>query len=149
MFNLYYLYSNTNCHTAATFPAEKDSCKEGSPLTRRTAALYICLVGGKALLVFLEFFPGDISLVMTGEEYFPVFFVWETDGVVFEMPVGINGFIVTIAPIHIRPGIGRIVDDAEDAAVGERSPCDLPIPCASISALGERKVVFGEYRTTP
>ena len=78
--------------------------------------------------------------MMSGEEYFPVFFVWETDGVVFEMPVGINGFIVTIAPIHIRPGIGRIVDDAEDAAVGERSPCDLPIPCASISALGAKAI---------
>ena len=26
--------------------------------------------------------------------------------------------------------------------MGERPPCDLPIPCASISALGERKVVF-------
>ena len=46
--------------------------------------------------------------------------------------------------IRIRPGISRIVDDAKDAAVGQRPPCDLPIPCASISPLGERKIVFGE-----
>lgn len=82
--------------------------------------------------------------MVAGEEYFPVFLVWETDGVVFEMPIGINGFIIAIAPIHIRPGISRIVDDAKDAAVGQCPLCDLPIPCASISTLGEREIVFSE-----
>ncbi len=63
---------------------------------------------------------------------------------VFVMPICINGFIITIAPIHIRPGISRIVDDTEDAAVCQRSPCGLSVPGTSVSAFRERKIVFGE-----
>ena len=81
---------------------------------------------------------------MPREKYFPVFFIRETDGMVFEMPIGINGFIITVAPIHVCPGISRIVDDTKDAAVGQRSPCEFSVPGTSESAFRERKIVFGE-----
>ena len=68
---------------------------------------------------------------------------------VFEMPIGINGFIVTVASIHICPGISRIVDDTKDAAVSQRSPGDFSVPGTSVSAFREGKVISAKYRTTP
>ncbi len=41
---------------------------------------------------------------------------------VFEMPIGINGFVIAVTPINVCPGIGRVVDDCKDAAVGQSPP---------------------------
>lgn len=65
---------------------------------------------------------------MVGEKDFPVILIWETDRMVFEMPIGINGFVIAVTPINVCPGIGRVVDDCKDAAVGQSPPGDLAIP---------------------
>ena len=82
--------------------------------------------------------------MMPEEKYFPVFFVRETYGMMSEMPAGINGRIITVAPIYIRPDISRIVNGTKNAAVGQRPSGDLSILCAPISTLGKRKAVFYE-----
>src|SRR5699024_443873 len=96
----------TDRHTAAAFSADQDACKKGGPFTGRTAPFRVCTVGTKAILVFLELFPGDISRMMAGEKDFPVILIWETDRMVFEMHIGIHGFIIAVTPINVCPGIG-------------------------------------------
>ena len=88
----------TDRHTAAAFSADQDAGKEGSPFTGRAASFRVCTVGAKTVLVFLELFPGDISRMMVGEEDFPVTLIWETDRMVFEMSMGINGFVIAVTP---------------------------------------------------
>ena len=63
---------------------------------------------------------------------------------VFEMPIGIHGFVIAVTSINVCPGIGRVVDDCKDAAVGQSPPGNLSIPGTSISTFREGKVVFGE-----
>lgn len=51
--------------------------------------------------------------MMVGEKDFPVILIWETDRMVFEMPIGINGFVIAVTPINVCPGIGRGVNDCK------------------------------------
>ena len=60
--------------------------------------------------------------MMIREKHFPFFFIVNPDRMVFEMAVGINRFPVTEPAINISTGIGRIVDDGKDTAVGQGPP---------------------------
>ena len=73
----------------------------GRRLRAPVAELCVCLVGAELFLVRFEIVPGDIGLVMPGNEYPPFFLVRETDGMVFEMAVSIYGFIVPVTAIHL------------------------------------------------
>ena len=99
----------TDSHAAATLAADQESREEGGAFARRSAELCVCLVGAELFLVRFEIVPGDIGLVMPGNEYPPFFLVRETDGMVFEMAVSIYGFIVPVTAIHICASIGRVM----------------------------------------
>lgn len=108
--------------------------RRAAPSRAGPAPFRVCTVGIKAILVFLELFPSDISRMMVGEKDFPDILIWETDRMVFEIPIGINGFVIAVTSINICSSIGRGVDGCKDAAVGQSSPGDFPIPGTSISA---------------
>ena len=75
--------------------------RRAAPSRAGPAPFRVCTVGIKAILVFLELFPSDISRMMVGEKDFPDILIWETDRMVFEIPIGINGFVIAVTYINI------------------------------------------------
>src|SRR5829696_9097111 len=111
-------------HGAAAAAAEDDPLAQGEAFAGR-AGPGVGAVGGQLGLDRQVVVPADVALVVVAQQHLPLV-AGQLDGAGVHGAAGVDDLAGVAPAEHVRPGIDRIGQDLQDAAVAQATPAQLP-----------------------
>ena len=129
-------------HRPAAAAADDDPLAQRRALPHRPAAAP-GVVGGQPRLDRQVLLPGDVAGVMILDHDRPLR-AGHLGGHGAHVAVGVDRLAGHMPAVHVRAGVGRVLQHLQHPVVGQRGPAQLPGPHAAVGTLGE--LAAGERR---